>query len=630
MGRRSFWMLWLLAAAGAPAVGFVASGRVAATDPGTAMFLEVGSIFIALLVLGVALLTDRLVFVAARRVARRSEAVLAGQEVSAAGQARHALGEVPRMLDRLAERIAGQEVDLDTARAEARALAEAERAGLAAILRDLAEGVVRCDAQGSILLCNDAAVALLGAPPELGLHRSVFGLLDARELRHRLERHMASGALTSPWFVCPDSAGEIMLRCRLTRVEDGGFVLAIGETRLQTAALVLLDELLGGADGAAAERAAADLREAWSLQAVPLPAFAALLSERTGAAVAVAGTATIACDPYLLSMALSAILAAADGDRTTAGHMVLGCPPDGSELRCEVTGSHDLDGFRVRAAEAVIRFGSALVTPRAVLALHGGLLHAGLGGDGKAVLAIPLAVGETGPATPSVLPARPEFYDFDLPATTADAGARRLRDASFVVFDCETTGLDPLADRLVQLAAVRVLRGRILAGETFDTLVDPGIAIPPGSIRFHGITDEMVRDAPGAADAVGRFARFARDSVLVAHNAAFDMAFLYASERPAGVEFDNLVLDTLLLSALLHDHARDHSLDGLAARLGIVPQGRHSALGDSRATADILVRLLPLLEQRGIATVGVAVERSRSMLELRRARADAHAGRRPA
>ncbi len=233
---------------------------------------------------------------------------------------------------------------------------------------------------------------------------------------------------------------------------------------------------------------------------------------------------------------------------------------------------------------------------------------------------VTLAAAEEG-AGSVPLPPRPEFYDFTLMRGhrgDAALATRPLRELTFVVFDCETTGLEPLrGDEIVQIGAIRLVRGRVLEGEVFDRLVDPGRPIPPSSTRFHGLTDADVKGAGAAAEVLPAFAGFARDAVLVGHNVAFDMRFLAAKERVASVRFDNPVLDTMLVSAMLDGEGESLSLDALCGRYGIAVRGRHSALGDARATAELMLRLIDRLEARGLESFGAVMEASDMAAKLR-------------
>ncbi len=206
---------------------------------------------------------------------------------------------------------------------------------------------------------------------------------------------------------------------------------------------------------------------------------------------------------------------------------------------------------------------------------------------------------------------RPLVFDFGLIDRDAggDLADRPLSSLTFVVFDTETTGLDPRTDEIVQIGAVRAVNGRTVTGETLDSYVDPGRPIPPASSRVHGVTDELVAGAPRIGEAARRFHDFARDAVLVAHNAPFDIAFLRRSEGEAGVTFDQPVLDTVLLSAAVFGETEEHTLDAIAARLDVRIEGaaRHTATGDAMATAAVLLKLVPILEARGIRTFGEAV-----------------------
>ena len=206
-------------------------------------------------------------------------------------------------------------------------------------------------------------------------------------------------------------------------------------------------------------------------------------------------------------------------------------------------------------------------------------------------------------------------YDFDLLETSGDADFENcaLPDLCFVVFDTETTGLLPHKDDIVQIGAVRVVRGKIVEGERLDTLVDPKRPIPPASTKVHGVSDAMVQGAPDIFSAGRQFHHFARDAVIVAHNAPFDMAFLRRDAKEMGVSWDHPILDTVLLSAVLFGASETHTLDALCDRLGVtIPEHlRHTALGDAQATAEVLVRMLPMMAARGMRTFGDVIAETR-------------------
>lgn len=267
-------------------------------------------------------------------------------------------------------------------------------------------------------------------------------------------------------------------------------------------------------------------------------------------------------------------------------------------------------------------------TVREVLERHGSEIWSQRHRPGGALLRVPLP----GPARPQVprpsetLPPRPEFYDFDLKEQREGVerlGERPLRELSYVVFDTETTGLDPSGgDEIVSIAGVRIVNGRLLTAETFERLVNPRRSVPRRSTRFHGITDEMVRDKPPIETVLEQFKRFVGEAVLVAHNAAFDMKFLRLKETSANVNFDNPVLDTLLLSVFLHEEMWDHTLDAVAERFHVDVAGRHTARGDAMVTAAVFVQMLDLLEARGVTTLDEAVAAAQRALETRKLEAE--------
>jgi DNA polymerase-3 subunit epsilon len=254
------------------------------------------------------------------------------------------------------------------------------------------------------------------------------------------------------------------------------------------------------------------------------------------------------------------------------------------------------------------------LTAREVLEQHGGELW--LAGPRCVRFLVP--AGEPAPALPRsarLAESRPEYYDFDLfgrgPIVDGSSDAA-LATLSYTVFDTETTGLEPSAgDEIISIGAVRIVNGRLLRHETFEQLVNPGRPLNPDSARVHRIDPSALAGQPAIADVLPAFHRFCEHTVLVGHNAAFDMRFLELKQHAAGVRFTQPVLDTLLLSAVAHPALQDHRLEAIAERMGVDVIGRHTALGDAILAAEILLKLLPLLAERGVVTLSHALEASR-------------------
>ena len=257
-----------------------------------------------------------------------------------------------------------------------------------------------------------------------------------------------------------------------------------------------------------------------------------------------------------------------------------------------------------------------------VLERHGGECWHERNAAGENVLRLLLPLGEPAPQSgrrrvPEA--GRPEYYDFDLFQRAAHAfDEQALAELPYTAFDTETTGLEPSAgDEIISLGGVRIVNGRLLKREVFEQLVNPRRPLNRESSRIHGIDAAVLASQPTIAEVLPRFHRFCEDTVLVAHNAAFDMRFLELKEAATGVRFDQPVLDTLLLSAVVHPSLEDHRLEAIAERLGIRVIGRHTALGDALLTGEILLKLIPLLAERGVATLKQAREASQRTYHAR-------------
>jgi DNA polymerase III subunit epsilon len=193
------------------------------------------------------------------------------------------------------------------------------------------------------------------------------------------------------------------------------------------------------------------------------------------------------------------------------------------------------------------------------------------------------------------------------PARTA-ADAVLLEHAAFVVFDLETTGLSAARDKICEIGAQRVVALELT--DTFETLVDPGVPVPPAVSSLTGITPRDLLGAPRAEPAVRRFVAFAGDAVLVAHNARFDVGFLDRQvQRLSGQRVASPIVDTVWLARrLLAGRVRRVGLASLAQFFGTSATPCHRALPDAQATAEVLLALIGLAQERGARTVGDLAE----------------------
>jgi DNA polymerase-3 subunit epsilon len=302
--------------------------------------------------------------------------------------------------------------------------------------------------------------------------------------------------------------------------------------------------------------------------------------------------------------------------------MTLRLVPSGTRIRLDLCWSRDA----LDVEQALERENEPFPVPghpqplsfKQIVARHGGEVwyqNDTSAGRSCFCILLPAAEPEGPAAAPASSASRPIFYDFDLfhqGGQSLEIDQRPLNELAYTVFDTETTGLQPSqGDEIIAIGAVRIVNARLLTGETFEQLVNPHRNIEKASTRIHGLTNAMLAHQPDIKSVLPRFHRFCENTVLVAHNAAFDMRFLQLKEHAAGVTFSHPVLDTLMLSAVVHPNQTDHSLEAISARLGVNVIGRHTALGDALVAGEIFAKLLPLLRQQGIVTFREAYEAAR-------------------
>jgi DNA polymerase-3 subunit epsilon len=572
------------------------------------------------------------------------------------------------------------ETHLSSGQDDAKQRETAVRGRLETVLRDLHDGVLICTLEHQVLLYNARALEILHVTGEVGLDRPLFETLAERPFRHallRLQARFASGRHVdhadglSIMLIAGTVDGRHTIKGRMSLMMDDAGDVPVGY-------VVTFEDVTNALSTALyRERALFDIRDDLHTRLVSLTAkadAADMKAEMQAVREEVERLDTFLLDVLAGAWPMSAVFS------TTLFHCVTERDSEGRGLTFSVEGdpvwlhcdSASITDLLDRLANRIaVDFNVRDFRVIATLASDGeayvDLLYAGepvddavlnswleerlepdLGsvtgddivhrhrsslqidaniGEGVTRLRLPLKVAaERYERTErSFMPAqaRREFYDFDLlhRPHASELDQQPLRALTSVVFDTETTGLEPSkGDEIISIGAVRIVNGRLLRGEIFNEFVNPQRAIPAASTKIHGITDAMVADAPMIDETLPRFHGYVGPGALIAHNAAFDMKFLALKESQVGVQFNQPVLDTLLLAA--HALGRDESLslDGLSERFGVVlpPEDRHTALGDALATGEVFIKLLPLLEARGVHTLADALEASDRQVGLRR------------
>ena len=536
-----------------------------------------------------------------------------------------------------------------------------EKARLEALLSDVPVGVLLCTGDDQIAFYNSAAGEELATGAGVGLARRVTDYLRAGPLQMAHDRLIKAGdqdAATDLICTSIDGARVMAARMRLLH-RDGderpGFVLTLRDVTSDIVARARTDVLLADVfdrlrrpsanlnmlmaaqreagdpidtalrrEVASLSAAVTDLAErhdAGRLQGWPMAmARASDLMDGLKARLAAGGVAAetdaagllLRCNGFDVLALLGGLgRSLADSGRNRDMRITVAEEDTGAVIRLSWEGEALPFGLLERWLAEPVEAERPLFRRADVIAAHATEIWPEPQRDGRSGLCLPIRearrdVGRPPPITRKVV------YDFDLlsMARAAKVADTRLDQLTCVVFDTETTGLLPQqGDEIVQIAALRIVNGRLVDGEVFDTLVNPGRGVPLSSTAVHGITEAMVSSAPDVDTVLRRFHAFARGAVLVAHNAPFHMEFLRRHETRLGLTFDNPVLDTVLLSAVVFGQHASHSLDALTDRLGItIPEeARHTAIGDTRATADAFLKLLQMLKGRELVTFGAVL-----------------------
>ncbi len=542
--------------------------------------------------------------------------------------------------------------DITTQMVAARKETEQERNLLAAIMGELPQGVIICNQNGRILLYNSLArhiftctMARDKTEQFMGLGRSIFHLVDKDLISHAMEEideQLGAGENSAGSFFITPIGDHSLVSVEAIPVLDKtnqitGFILAIlditrdiEQFRSMQRDLAEFHQFLEKQDAAEQQfRLLSDTIQNTYLSRLPLSRldlarFLFNIQKLTGRTHDIRinvhdlpRNEWMTADTYSLTRAV-VFLFRTLSDWTYAIEFDLSVSDASGRIQFDIT----WDGIPVDkpALDTIIKTTiNALPGFKSILTLNNARLDLPESGDthySHLILSVKKSSEppEISHRTPVLAGSRPEFYDFDLFKIRDDNQTlldTRLTDLTYTVFDTETTGLNPEGgDEIISMGAVRIVNSRLLSDEVFEELVNPGRDIPVTSYRIHGIHQEMVADKDPIEEVLPRFRRFVADTVLVGHNIAFDMKLLKLKETATHIRFTNPVLDTLLLSAILHPVHETHDMENIARRLGIAIVGRHTALGDALTTAEIFLKLIQILNSNGILTLRDAMHAS--------------------
>ncbi len=194
---------------------------------------------------------------------------------------------------------------------------------------------------------------------------------------------------------------------------------------------------------------------------------------------------------------------------------------------------------------------------------------------------------------------------------TGDKGQRL--DGTFVVFDIETTGFSPVANRIIEIGAVKVDKGQVV--DRFSVFVNPEVPIPFEIEKLTGINDSMVMEAETIETILPQFLDFVGDAVLVAHNANFDVSFIKENAKRQQLPVDFTYVDTVGIARMLLTGQAKYTLDAVAKTLKISLENHHRAVDDAECTAEIFMKFIEMLAKEEVYTLAEMNEMGKSSVD---------------